>query len=55
MQASIFRLGIRWKEATPKMLKIGQALNTVKGNIHFLNIYVELVFSARSQCGDYLL
>ncbi|MYM59051.1 hypothetical protein GTG28_07430 [Vibrio sp. OCN044] len=50
-------LGIRWKEATPKMLKIGQALNTVKGNIHFLkgNIYVELVFSGAVNAVDYLL
>ena len=50
-------LGIRWQEATPQMLKIGQALNTVKGNIHFLkgNIYVELVFSGAVNAVDYML
>ena len=50
-------LGIRWQEATPQMLKIGQALNTVKGNINFLkgNIYVELVFSGAVNAVDYIM
>ncbi|MCG7488050.1 hypothetical protein MHN79_00980 [Vibrio sp. Of14-4] len=50
-------LGIRWQEATPQMLKIGYALNTVKGNINFLkgNIYVELVFSGAVNAVDYML
>ncbi|EIE1275363.1 hypothetical protein RGL42_004998 [Vibrio parahaemolyticus] len=50
-------LGIRWQEATPKMLKIGHALNTVKGNVSFLtsNIYVELVFSGAVNAVDYML
>ncbi|GLT20213.1 hypothetical protein GCM10007938_39960 [Vibrio zhanjiangensis] len=50
-------LGIRWQEATPQMLKIGYALNTVKGNINFLkgNIYVELVFSGAVNAVDYIL
>lgn len=50
-------LGVRWQEATPQMLKIGQALNTVKGNVHFLkgNIYVELVFSGAVNAVDYML
>ncbi|MYM58191.1 hypothetical protein GTG28_03055 [Vibrio sp. OCN044] len=50
-------LGIRWQEATPQMLKIGYALNTVKGNINFLkgNIYVELVFSGAINAVDYIM
>ncbi|KAB1458339.1 hypothetical protein F7O85_04700 [Vibrio panuliri] len=50
-------LGVRWKEATPKMLKIGYALNTVQGNISFLrgNIYVEIVFSGAVNTVDYIL
>jgi hypothetical protein len=50
-------LGIRWQEATPQMLKIGYALNTVKGNINFLkgNIYVELVFSGAVNAVDYIM
>ncbi|MCR9569273.1 hypothetical protein NB524_02705 [Vibrio alginolyticus] len=50
-------LGIRWQEATPQMLKIGHALNTVQGNISFLkgNIYVELVFSGAVNAVDYIL
>ncbi|MCU8501376.1 hypothetical protein M2G70_22270 [Vibrio vulnificus] len=50
-------LGIRWQEATPKMLKIGHALNTVQGNVSFLkgNIYVELVFSGAVNAVDYIL
>ncbi|WP_254619024.1 hypothetical protein [Vibrio metschnikovii] len=50
-------LGIRWQEATPKMLKIGYALNTAQGNIRFLrgNIYVEVVFSGAVNAVDYML
>lgn len=50
-------LGIRWQEATPKMLKIGYALNTVQGNVNFLrgNIYVEIVFSGAVNAVDYML
>ncbi|ELA8128499.1 hypothetical protein [Vibrio parahaemolyticus] len=50
-------LGIRWQEATPQMLKIGHALNTVQGNVSFLkgNIYVELVFSGAVSAVDYIL
>ncbi|TCT66762.1 PAAR domain-containing protein [Vibrio crassostreae] len=50
-------LGIRWQEATPQMLKIGHALNTVQGNISFLrgNIFVELVFSGAVNAVDYML
>jgi hypothetical protein len=50
-------LGIRWQQATPKMLKIGHALNKVKGNISFLrgNILVELVFSGAVNSVDYML
>ena len=50
-------LGIRWQEATPQMLKIGHALNTVKGNVSFLkgNIYVELAFSGAVNAVDYML
>ncbi|MCK8113167.1 hypothetical protein [Vibrio sp. 2CM40D] len=50
-------LGVRWQEATPKMLKIGHALNTVRGNVSFLssNIYVELVFSGAVNAVDYIL
>ncbi|MGI3067697.1 hypothetical protein [Vibrio alginolyticus] len=50
-------LGIRWQEATPQMLKIGHALNTVQGNVSFLkgNIYVELVFSGALNAVDYIL
>ncbi|MGD8116417.1 PAAR domain-containing protein [Vibrio sp. TRT 29B02] len=50
-------LGIRWQEATPQMLKIGHALNTVEGNISFLrgNIYVEAVFSGAVNAVDYML
>lgn len=50
-------LGIRWQQATPKMLKIGHALNTVQGNIRFLrgNIYLEFVFSSAVNAVDYML
>ncbi|HHC7250436.1 TPA: hypothetical protein ACN380_004208 [Vibrio parahaemolyticus] len=50
-------LGIRWQEATPQLLKIGHALNTVQGNVSFLkgNIYVELVFSGAVNAVDYIL
>ncbi|AVH29193.1 MULTISPECIES: hypothetical protein [Vibrio harveyi group] len=50
-------LGIRWQEATPQMLKIGHALNTVQGNVSFLkgNIYVEVVFSGAVNAVDYIL
>jgi len=50
-------LGIRWQEATPQMLKIGHALNTVQGNISFLrgNIFVEVVFSGAVNSVDYML
>lgn len=50
-------LGIRWQEATPQMLKIGHALNTVQGNVNFLkgNIYVEIVFSGAVNSVDYML
>ncbi|WP_233217816.1 hypothetical protein [Photobacterium sp. GB-1] len=50
-------LGISWQEATPQMLKIGHALNTVKGNISFLNanIYAEIVFSGAVNAVDYML
>ncbi|WP_245834701.1 hypothetical protein [Vibrio salilacus] len=50
-------LGVRWKEATPQMLKMGYALNTAQGNISFLkgNIYVELVFSGAVNAVDYVL
>ena len=50
-------LGIRWQEATPQMLKIGHALNTVQGNISFLrgNIFVEVVFSGAVNAVDYML
>ncbi|WP_408900974.1 PAAR domain-containing protein [Photobacterium piscicola] len=50
-------LGIRWQKATPQMLKIGYALNTVSGNVNFLkgNIYVELVFSGAVNAVDYML
>ena len=39
------------------MLKIGHALNTVKGNVSFLkgNIYVELAFSGAVNAVDYML
>ncbi|EHV5549741.1 hypothetical protein K0W38_000888 [Vibrio vulnificus] len=50
-------LGIRWQQATPKMLKIGHALNTVQGNVRFLrgNIYLEFVFSSAVNAVDYML
>lgn len=50
-------LGIRWQEATPQMLKVGYALNTVQGNINFLrgNIFVEVVFSGAINAVDYML
>lgn len=50
-------LSIRWQEATPQMLKIGHALNTVQGNISFLrgNIFVEVVFSGAVNAVDYML
>lgn len=50
-------LGIRWQQATPKMLKIGHALNTVQGNARFLrgNIYLEVVFSSAVNAVDYML
>ncbi|WP_299142821.1 cell envelope integrity protein TolA [uncultured Vibrio sp.] len=50
-------LGISWQKATPQMLKIGYALNTVQGNISFLkgNIFVELVFSGAVNAVDYML
>ncbi|EOX4451565.1 TPA: hypothetical protein ACPJ0O_002405 [Vibrio alginolyticus] len=50
-------LGTRWHEASPKMLKIGHALNTLEGNIRFLrgNIYVEIVFSGAVNAVDYML
>ena len=50
-------LGIRWQEATPQMLKIGHALNTVKGNVSFLkgNIYIEIVFSGAVNAVDYMI
>ncbi len=50
-------LGIRWQEATPQMLKIGHALNTVQGNISFLrgNIFVEVAFSGAVNAVDYML
>ena len=50
-------LGIRWQEATPQMLKIGHALNTVQGNISFLkgNVFVEVVFSGAVNAVDYML
>ncbi|MEZ8037561.1 hypothetical protein AB4561_12370 [Vibrio sp. 10N.222.55.A3] len=50
-------LGIRWQEATPQLLKIGHALNTVQGNVSFLkgNIYVELVFSGAVNAVNYIL
>ncbi|HGY9573198.1 TPA: hypothetical protein ACOJPC_001369 [Vibrio fluvialis] len=50
-------LGVRWQEATPRMLKIGYALNTVQGNVTFLrgNIYVEIVFSGAVNAVDYML
>ncbi|MEZ8625004.1 hypothetical protein AB6D75_04340 [Vibrio splendidus] len=50
-------LGIRWQEATPQLLKIGHALNTVQGNVSLLkgNIYVELVFSGAVNAVDYIL
>ena len=39
------------------MLKIGHALNTVRGNVCFLrsNVYVELVFSGAVNTIDYIL
>ncbi|MFV0573942.1 MAG: hypothetical protein ACK5NC_00725, partial [Vibrio sp.] len=50
-------LGVRWQQATPQMLKIGYALNTLKGNVNFLkgNIYVEIVFSGAVNAVDYML
>lgn len=50
-------LGIRWQEATPQMLKIGHALNTVQGNVSFLrgNVFVEIVFSGAVNSVDYML
>lgn len=50
-------LGIRWQEATPQMLKIGHALNTIQGNISFLrgNVFVEIVFSGAVNAVDYML
>lgn len=50
-------LGIRWQQATPGMLTLGYALNTVKGNISFLkgNTYVEIVFSGAVNAIDYML
>ncbi|MDW1578258.1 hypothetical protein R7M92_21070 [Vibrio sp. Vb2880] len=50
-------LGVRWQEATSKMLKIGHDLNTVRGNVSFLssNIYVELVFIGAVNAVDYIL
>ncbi|EKO3561473.1 hypothetical protein HJA72_002181 [Vibrio fluvialis] len=50
-------LGVRWQEATPRMLKVGYALNTVQGNVNFLrgNTYVEIVFSGAVNTVDYML
>lgn len=50
-------LGISWQKATPQMLKIGYALNTVQGDINFLrgNIFVEVVFSGAVNAVDYML
>ena len=50
-------LGIRWQEATPQMLKMGHALNSVEGNIRFLkgNVFVEIVFSGAVNSVDYML
>ncbi|WGW01208.1 PAAR domain-containing protein [Vibrio sp. YMD68] len=50
-------LDIRWQEATPQMLKIGHALNTVQGNVSFLrgNVFVEIVFSGAVNSVDYML
>jgi hypothetical protein len=50
-------IGPRWQAATPQMLKLGHALNTVKGNVTFLkgNVYVEIVFSGAVNAVDYML
>lgn len=50
-------IGPRWQAATPQMLKLGHALNTVKGNVAFLkgNVYVEIVFSGAVNAVDYML
>lgn len=50
-------LGTFWKEATPQMLKMGYALNTIKGNLMVIesNIYTEIVFSGAVNAVDYML
>lgn len=50
-------LGIRWQAATPQMLKLGYALNTVQGNISVVkgNVFVEIVFSGAINAVDYML
>ena len=50
-------LGIKWQEATPQMMKIGYALNTVKGNLSVIkgNVFVEIVFSGAINAVDYML
>lgn len=50
-------LGPTWKKATPYMLKIGHALNTVKGNVHFIKgyVYAEIIFSGAVNVIDYAL
>mgnify|MGYP005835117115 FL=1 len=50
-------IGPRWQAATPQMLKLGHALNTVKGNVTYLkgNVYVEVIFSGAVNAVDYML
>jgi hypothetical protein len=54
---SYLDLGIKWQEATPQMMKIGYALNTVKGNLSVIkgNVFVEIVFSGAINAVDYML
>ncbi|WP_299491286.1 hypothetical protein [uncultured Shewanella sp.] len=50
-------LGTRWQRSTPQMLKMGLALNTLKGNVQFLksNIIVEIAFSGAVNAADYMM
>ncbi|WP_299011176.1 hypothetical protein [uncultured Shewanella sp.] len=50
-------LGTRWQRSTPQMLKMGLALNTLKGNAQFFkaNIIVEIAFSGAVNAADYMM
>ncbi|WP_063658144.1 hypothetical protein [Aliivibrio fischeri] len=49
--------GIRWQQATPQMLKMGYALNTVSGNLSLIksSIFVEIAFSGAINAVDYMM